>query len=206
MAAAAIMIATCCADGDVHRVEIIKIRSQFQQTPEFQVNGVKDKDFDQRHWLEMEAELEVETTAKSGYIPEITAQWFVVVFDNKPENKKKKREPVRLLGDVQFMKIRTKDKRVFISAYVDPDTLEQLTGKNRPGDNDIESIALVIKGDGIITKGDHAKGLFHATAKQKTGWWAKWKGRSLEDAILAKSKTPFAALWTNRYPNEVVER
>jgi hypothetical protein len=205
-AAAAVMLATCCASDGVHRVKIVKIRSEIQQTPEFQVNGVNAKDFGRKHWLEIEAELEVETKAKSGYIPEITARWHVVVYDNILDDKKQKKEPVRLLGDVRFMNIRAKDKRIFISAYVDPYTLEQLTGESKPSERDIESIALVIKGTGVTTQGNHAKGLFKATTKQETGWWTQWKGRSQKNAILAKSKTPFATLWTDRYPTEVAER
>ena len=189
MAAAAIMLATCCASDDVHRVKIVKITTEIQQAPQFQVAGVKNKNEDPRYWLELEAELEVETTAKSGFIPEITAKWFAVVYDSnkKTKNSKSSKEPVRLLGDVRFKNIRTKDKKTFISAYIDPDTLEQLTGKNRPSENDIESVALLIDGKAVYKEHGHARGLMKVTTKTKIKWWEKWDKRSLNDTIMPKA-------------------
>ena len=40
------------------------------------------------------------------------------------------------------------------------------------------------------------------TAEKESKWWEVWKEKSLEDAILPKSKTPFAPLWTDYYPTE----
>ena len=200
------MLATCHASDVFHRVKIVKISSEIQQTPQFQIEGVRDKPVDPRFWLEIEAELEVETTAKSKFIPEITAHWHAVVFDHSG----KKKETVRLLGETSFKNIRTKGKKVLISAYIDPDTIEQLTGKRRLSENDIEGIALVIDGDNIIKKDKYAKGLSKATAKQASRWWeneALWKEkRTIKQGIVAKSKTPFAQLWTDRYPSEKIVR
>lgn len=50
-------------------------------------------------------------------------------------------------------------------AEVDPDTLERLTGTDRPAENDIEAYALVLSGPGTLNSGQHAKRLTKATAK-----------------------------------------
>ena len=89
-----------------------------------------------------------------------------------------------------------------LSAYIEPDTLERLTGKPRPSTNDLEGFALVISGPGIASDGRHGEGLTKATAEEKSEWWMEWKGKSLDGLIVPKSKTPFAPLWTDRYPTE----
>ena len=184
------------AQQSAHRAKIIKIEGQSQQTPDFQVSGPKDKATNPRHWFEIEAEIEVETTDPSGFIPELEAQWFAVILD------KSSKKPVRLLGKTTFKNLRTKDKKIIISAYIEPDTLERLTGSSRPSDNDIEGYALTISGAGIVSEGRHAEGLSKATAETKAKWWITWEGQSLDGLIVPKSKTPFAPLWTDRYPTE----
>jgi len=202
----AIGLAGVNAKESVHKVVIKSIETEIQQTPEFQVNGIKDKKFNPRHWLEIEAELEVQTTNDKGeidpkgFIPEITANWFVIIKD------KESGKPVMLTGKVTFREIRTKDKKAHVSAYISPDTLEKLTGENKPSDKDIEGVALVISGPGILSKEDeHIKGLQKATAHEDKKWWLGSQYKTVDGAVLAKSKTPFAPLWTDRYPVEKPE-
>ena len=179
-----------------YRAKILKIEAQAQPTPQFQFNGPRDKVSKPREWIEIEAEVEVETDPPSGYIPELEASWFAVIID-KSSNK-----PVRLLGKTVFKDIRTADGKIFLSAYIEPDTLERLTGSTRPGEKDIEGYALTISGPGIVSNGEHAEGLSMATAKKESKWWITWTNESLDGLIVAKSKTPFAPLWTDRYPTE----
>lgn len=204
LALAAIVTGLCCAEDGQHKIKIIKLTSLIQETPQFQVAGVKGKRINPRYWLELEAELEVKTTAPSEFIPVITAHWFAVVKNNF--SKPNAGQPVRLTGRVEFLNIRTKDRTIHISAYIGPDVLEKLTGKDRPNESDIEGIALKIEGNGIVTdKKEYVEGLVKATAEKKSRWWEKWGKKTLPDAILAKSKTPFALLWTDRYPAEKLE-
>lgn len=180
----------------VHRAKIIKITSEIQQTPEFQVSGTKNKSVEPRYWLEIEAEVEVETTDPSGFIPQLEARWFAVILDKTSE------KSVRLQGTTVFKNLKTKNKKIFLSAYIEPETLEKLTGKDKPSDSDIEALALTISGTGIVSEGRHAPGLVMATDKEESKWWLEWKNVSLDGMIVAKSKTPFAPLWTDRYPAE----
>lgn len=179
-----------------HRAKIIDIEGEAQQTPEFQIRGPKAKAIEPRDWIEIEAEVEVETTDPSGFIPELEARWFAVIMD-KHTNK-----PVRLMGKTTFKNIRTEDKKIFLSAYIEPDTLERLTGSTRPRERDIEGFALVLSAPGLVKEGPHGKGLVMATAEETSKWWETWMHESLEGLIVPKSRTPFASLWTDRYPTE----
>ena len=190
------LIAGAEAQQPAHRAKIIKIEGQTQQTPSFQVSGPRDKATKPRYWIEIEAEIEVETTDPSGFIPELEARWFAVIKD------KHSGKPVRLLGKTTFKNINTTDKKIFLSAYIEPDTLERLTGSSRPNESDIEGYALTISGPEIVTEGRHAEGLTKATAEKEAKWWETWNHQSLDGLIIPKSKTPFAPLWTDYYPTE----
>ena len=192
------MVAGVEAQQPVHRAKILKIEGITQQTPQFQVSGPRDKATRPRYWIEIEAEIEVETTDPSGFIPELKAQWFAVIRD------KHSKKPVRLLGQATFKNVRTADKKIFVSAYIEPDTLERLTGSSRPNENDIEGYALSISGAGIVTEGRYGEGLTKATAEEGAKWWIDWKNQNLDGLIIPKSQTPFAALWTDRYPTEKI--
>ena len=181
-----------------HRAKILNIEGQAQKTPQFQVNGPQGKAVKPREWIEIEAEVEVETTDPSGFIPELEASWFAVILDR---NKK----PVRLLGRTVFKNVSTSEKKVFLSAYIEPETLERITGDPRPGEREIEGYALTLSGPGIA-EGKHAEGLAMASAKEESKWWAEWKHESLDGLIIPKSKTPFASLWTDRYPAEMAAK
>lgn len=140
--------------------------------------------------------MEVETTDPSGFIPELEARWFAVIKD------KHSGKPVRLLGKTTFKNIRTADKKILLSAYIEPDTLERLTGSSRPNESDIEGYALTLSGTGIVTEGRHGEGLTMATAEKAAKWWETWEHQSLDGLIIPKSRTPFAPLWTDLYPTE----
>ncbi|QTN32773.1 hypothetical protein HZ994_10660 [Akkermansiaceae bacterium] len=184
------------AQEHAHRAKILDLEGQTQLTPRFSVSGPRAKDQDSRYWIEIEAEIEVETKDPSGFIPELETRWFAVIKD------KHSGKPVRLTGKATFRNIRTKGNKVHLSAYIDPDTLERLTGEDKPKESDIEGYALVISGPGIVTDDRHAAGLVMATAEKEAKWWEVWEGKSMEDMILPKSKTPFAPLWSDYYPAE----
>lgn len=190
------LIAGIHAQEPVHRAKIEKIEGEVLQSPDFVISTPVDKAPDRRDWLQIEAEIDLETTDPSGFVPELEARWFVVIKD------KHSGKPVRLLGNATFRNIRTTERKVILSAYIDPDTLERFIGRSRPSVVDIDAYALTISGPGILAEGRHATGLVKATAAEETKWWDVWNYKSFEGMILPKSKTPFAPLWTDRYPVE----
>jgi hypothetical protein len=199
LAMMSLSIASGAAEETSHKVVIKKLVPQIQQTPRIQASGVKDKPFDPRYWMEIEAELEVETTDPSGFIPELTTSWFAIVKDDRTG------KPIALTGKVVFRDVRTKNKRAHVIAFIGPDTLEKLTGKDRPSEGDVEAVALTLSGPGILNDEKHAAGLQKATAKEESKWWSSGKYQTMDGLIVAKSKTPFASLWSDRYPFEKPE-
>ncbi|MCH7224856.1 Amuc_1102 family pilus-like protein [Haloferula sp. A504] len=190
--------------ADLHRVEIKEINTTIQQTPRYQVSGLKDKPFDPRYWLEIEAELEVESLTDTEFIPELRTNWFAIVraIDKTAPGGKKN---VMLTGEITFQNIRAKDGEAHLIAFIGPDTLEKLTGEDRPNEGDVEGIALTVSGPGVASEGSRAAGLEKATAKEQTRWWAKSMYETVAEAIVAKDRTPFAPLWWDRYPTEKVD-
>jgi len=193
---AALAVTACSAAEPMHRAKIVKVSAQIQQTPQFQFNGPKDKTYTRRYWVEIEAEIEIETTDPTGYIAEMEAKWFAVLMD------KHSHKPVRLLGTVKFKNLRAAERRAYLSAYIDPDTIERITGKARASESDLKGVALMLSGPGIDTAGRLAEGLAKASSEEKGKWWVDWKDPDLPGLIVAKSMTPFAVLWTDRYPIE----
>lgn len=184
------------AQETANRVVIKKLAVQIQQTPIIQAAGIRDKTVDPRYWMEIEAELEVETVPKDGFIPELRTNWYAIFKD------KKSGKPVNVTGEVVYRDVRTKSGKAYVIAFISPDTLEKLTGKEEPNERDVESVALVVSGNGIINTGKHAEGLQKATEKEESKWWTSDKYEKMPGLIMAKSKTPFSLLWTDRYPVE----
>jgi hypothetical protein len=197
------MIATG-ADNPAHRVEIKSIAAQVRQTPRLQVEGAKAKPIPPRSWIEIEAEIKLDGPDKDDLIPELRTKWYAIVMDRShvDANGKQTVNPKMLTGEVVFENVRAKEKRAYLVAYIAPDDLEKLTGKDRPGEGDVEAAALVISGKGILADPKHAPGLQKATAKQELKWWEGEKYPTMEGLIVPKSKTPFAPLWCDRYPSE----
>jgi len=186
-----------------HRVEVKEVKVEVQQTPLFQVTGPKEKRIDPKYWIEIEAELEVETKEGRGVVPfisELQATWYAVIKDEVGE----KREPVLLKGRSEYRMVRTAGGEAFLSAYIEPNVLERLTGKERPSESDLLAFAVVVSGTDIATEGKFAKELFKSEG-EKGKWWENWKREIKEDFIVPKSTTPFAPLWADRYPPEKVE-
>lgn len=183
----------------VHRAAVEDIEALVQQTPQFEVVGPREKRIDPRFWIEIEAEIEVETTDPSGFIPALTANWYAVLRDHTTE------KSLMLTGKSEFQNIRTDTGKAFLSAYIGPDTLERFTGEEKANLSDVEAFAVVLSGPGLASEGRYAEDLYKATAKENTKWWSNWKNASKPGLIEAKKDTPFAILWTDRYPTEKQE-
>ena len=180
-----------------HRLKVVEITSEAQETPRFQINGPKSKKVDPRNWIEIEVEIEVvKTLDPAEFISELEAHWYAVIKDKFA--KEEPRKLVRLHGSARFKNVRLAEKKFFLSAYIDPDTVERLTGEDRLSEKDIEGFAVIISGPEVIDGEAYAADLELATAEEKSLWWKKWDKRTIDGAIIPKSKTPFSQIWTDR--------
>jgi hypothetical protein len=186
-------IATPAGAQEMHRITGGKVSFEMQQTPEFAVGGPRAKKTTPLEWLEIEVELEVKTLAKSGYIDQLDAEFFVGVKDaNDPK------KPVLMTGKFSFAEIRATEERAWLSAYISPAALAKATGNRKPGKADIVAVGVSVSGGGITKPFVDSVGIPPKRDGQQ--WWEEPRFNRQDGAILPKSKTPFAALWTDRYP------
>lgn len=192
-----------------HDVAVDDIVVEVQQTPDYSASVSKNKRIDRGSWIEFEAELKTKTTHPNGYIPELKAQWYAIIQDKfHVAGGKLKPTAVMLTGQTTFKNVRAKDGTAYISAYIGPDQLEKMTGKENIQASEIIAVGLVLSGS-EIAPGKHLQGAigeFSKTAQTDKPWWNEGSIPKVEDTILAKGKTPFALLWTDRYPTEVEDK
>lgn len=178
-----------------HRAEVVAIKTTNQLAPLYRITGPREKTARLRTWIQIEAEIEIQTTHPSEFIPELKVQWFALIKDRHSEAKRGSGDDlVRLTGTSHYRNIRANNRRITVSAYIDPDTMERLTGRPKPRDSMIEGFAVQVSGANIIEEGKYARGLVKATYKEEAKWWKEWQRKTEEGGILPKSKTPFAPL------------
>ena len=181
------------AQENMHLVSKAKVIFEMQQTPEFSVAGPRAKKVTPLEWLEIEVELDVKTRAKSGYIDQLDAEFFVGVRDANDSGK-----PVLLSGKFAFVEVRAAEEKAWLSAYVSPAALAKATGKNKPGKSDIVAVAVSVSGAGLVKPLAESFGV--PLKREGPQWWEAASLRREEGLVLPKSKTPFSVLWTDRYP------
>ena len=185
------------AKEPMHAVKIVGIEANLVKTPQFLAKGVPNKDLEARQWLEIEAEVEVKTSDPSGYIPALQAEWFVMV--KQEIEGQSKAFPFKLEGVSKYKDIRTKDGKIYLSAYIEPKTLERFFGDGRLRESDFKSLALKLSGEGLMSGGRTAICTNEDFAKMLQG---DWKFDYSDSGIVPKSKTPFALINIDRYPTE----
>lgn len=171
-----------------HQIRSAKVSYEMQQTPDFSVSGPKSKRINPLDWLEVEVELDLETVNKSGYIDQLDAEFFIGVRDTNEGGK-----PTLLTGKISFVEVRAIEKKAWLSAYISPASLAKTTGKTKPGKADIEAVAVRITGAGL-------RAPITETVNGREGWFNDAALKRLDGLVLSKPKTPFAPLWTDRYP------
>lgn len=201
--AASLLAAFTAGAETLHRAKIKNIEYKFIDTPRFGLLDTPDRSQDPspRQWLEIEAEVEVVTLHKSEFIPELTALWHVVVDEpDYDRTNKGKAQSVRLTGETTFLDVRTREQKAFLVAYVHPDTLARITGREHPGNQDIHAVALTLSAPNLASTEKDGRDLAKATAEPRDRWWETWDRKTYKDLVLPKHQTPFAPLWTDRHP------
>lgn len=182
-----------------HKIDRAKVAFEMQQTPQYAAAGPKSKRVDPLDWLEIEVELDLETINKSGYIDQLDAEIYVGVKDSNDGGK-----PLLLTGKITFTEVRAIEKKAWLSAYVSPAALAKTTGKSKPSKADIEAVAVKISGPGLRAPITESVG--QPVRREGAQWFDSAALKKQEGLVLAKSKTPFAPLWADRYPLTKDER
>ena len=184
----------------LHRVEVKKLTYQFEKSPVFNVDVDRPRKSDPRLWLMIEATLEVETTVKNKFIPELTATWRVVLNDKYAAQSRK--PAVQLTGTITYQHIRTHDRTVQIVAYLHPDTVEMITGESSPSNQHIQAVAIEISGSNVSQLRDRREKLWKSVGSKEKGrrWWDNWTYKIIDRSIIPLTSTPFLPVWANHYP------
>lgn len=194
--AAATLLVPCLVSGQELSTQVrlngIKATVEMQKTPSFMADGPKAKQVQKpREWLEIEVEFTPAISSKfpkeyGKVIPKLSFEYYIMVED-KVEKKVK-----MLTGAVTHVNVMA-DEVGYSVIYVDPAALTKLDGA--PGKfnaRDVKDYGVVAKYDGVTC------GLF---ASSKPFWESpSASSAAVPGLILNKSQTPFAMLWTDRYP------
>lgn len=170
-----------------HKVDRVKIKPAMQQTPVFNVSGPRDKRSKPREWLEIEVELQAETVKKSGYIDQLDVTFYVALKDVETQ------KTVVLEDTINFLEIDASERKAYVSAYISPATLRQMTGQRKPSLNDLYAVAVTVRGQGLRSE-------VTESTDGPDGWWTSSALQRRNNMVLPREKTAFAPLWWDFYP------
>ncbi|MCX8496661.1 MAG: hypothetical protein ORN51_10805 [Akkermansiaceae bacterium] len=164
-------------------------------SPEF--SGGKQKPFKPKDWLEIEAKLKISLSPEpaSKTCERLTVKWYIAV-----KNPEKPSTRLLLTKEVNHVNVPLNED-IYSSVYLSPASIKRLTGFDRAGKGAVEYV-----GYEVLVNGEKR---FEETSKGSVGWWntASDKiSRNESVPLLAKSETPFANMWWDRYAEVSVER
>lgn len=179
----AAMMITFCLLGYANaqqapKAEVKDVKIAAQNTPKFSVQGVKDKKWRPKTWLELEVDFEVDVP-KAEFADEVVFKFYLIL--DSP------RESMRTLtGEIAFLNIEVKEVAHAV-AYVSPSTLRAQMGKDGFSEADVKFWGVELYMGGQLIGGE---------SSNRKKWWESEQSPAKKDGlILNKKKTPFAPLW-----------
>jgi hypothetical protein len=175
------------AQVDFKRVEVGP-----QNTPQFQAQNVKDKRWNPKIWLEIDAGFGLKKGKVKGEVnpsPIVDAldfKYFVVL------NKRDAAGKLTLLtASITYINANDEDRELHAMAFASPSALARVLGNPKFTAPEISPTAVAI----VVTKGGALCG-FYNQGGGAGGWWEKTDNFNVIDGVLLpKIKTPFAPLW-----------
>lgn len=176
------------SNAQSYRVEVSQPIFDDLPSPEF--SGGKQKTFDAKDWLEIEASVKIDMAPlpPSKTAERIQIKWYVAV-----QHPEKKGSYLLLTKDITHVNVPVGEE-FFTSVYLSPASVRRLTGSDRAGKNSVYAVGfeVLINGEKVAQE----------SSKNKPGWWnaASDKiSRSETVPLLSKSESPFANMWWDRY-------
>ena len=165
-------------------------KPEFDDLPSPEYQYIKNKRFVPNDWLGVEAKIKAQLSPepKSKTLGTMVVKWFVAV-----KNPEKVGSYLLLTKTVTHVNIPLNED-VYTSVYLSPNSIRLLTGSPRGGKNAVEQIGYEVLIDGEVKAANTNKG--------KLGWWKTSSPKisaSESVPLLAKSETPFAGFWWDRY-------
>ncbi len=183
----------------LHQITIEKLDLELEKTPVYSFSNATNKKVDNsKRWLEIEAKLDVNTLSEQKFLSTLDAT-FTLVY------KQHDQKYYKLERTLTFKNVNIEKGEVLLVAYIDPDTLEHITGEKRPALNDLTGVAVTISTNNLSKL--NPKQLYKSVlidrkikASEKTLWWQSTAIKSSDQNILSLGETPFFQARPNRYP------
>jgi hypothetical protein len=161
------------------KVEVNDVAIQAQQTPQFNVTGVKDKRWKPKAWMELEVAFEADLP-RAEVIDALVFRYYIVL--EGPREKQK-----TLVGDVTHVNVPV-GEAAYAVVYLSPATIKAITGSE-----DFDAAGVRAWGVEVLHGGELVGGKSSTNNK----WWDGGQATPprAEGLILNKKQTPFAPLW-----------
>jgi len=163
-----------------------KLSIESQKTPMFQANGIKDKSWRPKDWMEIDFSFQIKLPqsagGRKGSLDAMTVNYDIAL---NAQNKDGKFEVIK--GTFNYVDIPAAED-CHALAYVSPATLRRILQKEGFISSDVKAW-----GYEVIVEGQRIEGKSSVGNKP---WWETTDGFSFNDGVmLAKTETPFSILW-----------
>lgn len=174
------------------KVDFRRVEVGPQNSPQFAAPNVKDKRWNPKIWLEVDAGFGLKKAPvpgdKSPIVDSIEFKYYVVL--NKTDATGKY---ILLTASITYLNANEEDRESHAMAFASPSALARALGNPRYGLADLTPKAIAI----VAMKGGAIAGV-HTVGGGSGAWWDKAESFSVMDGILLpKSKTPFAPLFVD---------
>lgn len=169
------------------KVDIKRVTVAEQQTPQFNVNNVRDKRWRPKNWIEVDVEFDIklppDAGGRNGSYGSMQLNIYLAL---QHMTKDGKREVLQGTLDLQSIPA---GETCHALAFVSPATLKAIFQKdNVTASSDIQGWGVEFIAEGQRIAGDSSVG--------KSPWWEKTEALAImQGQLLNKLQTPFAPLW-----------
>jgi hypothetical protein len=162
-----------------------------QNTPQFSLGNVKEKNFKPKEWLEIEFELEAKQSKsvkdKKHFHDEVSMKYYVFLESTDAARRK------TLTADINYVNMPL-DENTHTVVYLSPTTLTNLTGSKI-----VDKGMIKLWGVEAYIGGK----LVGFSSSNKMAWWKNEKAPPTElGRLQGRATTPFAPLWADYYVEE----
>jgi hypothetical protein len=171
-------------------VKFGRVEAGVQYTPDFKPQNIKDKRWNWKQWLEIDAAFGLKKNRqgqdKSPIVNNMEFKYYVVLNKRDADGKL-----TLLTASITYLNADETERELHAMAYVSPASLSSVLENSRYTMADLTPSAIAI----VVLKGGAVAG-FYNQGGGPTGWWDKTDNfRVVDGVLLPKSKTPFAPLW-----------
>lgn len=178
-------------DATQVKVEVKGVKLEQQQTPQVQALNIVDKKWRPKNWLEIEVAFDIKLArdagGRAGSLGAMEVKYFIGLNQKSEDGKN-----VVLTGMMNYKDVPADEMCVGL-AFVSPSTLKRILQKDNGGKGDVVAYGVE------VLVGGKRMGLGSSTGSP---WWFDATTQALSDkfafednAVMPKSKTPFAPFW-----------